>query len=128
MLTVETTTRGVLFQQGQANMLMRRYADDVERETAEYGEGLVHFYLASSLKRPTGYYQSQIAIRYRGGDPVVSDGGVIYGPWLEGVGSRNSPATRFPGYATFRKVTQIVDRDAGVIADRVWQRYTGAFS
>lgn len=120
-------SRGALFEPGRANMLMRRYADDVEKETAEYAESLVHFYLAGSLKNPTGHLQSKIGIRYRGGDPMVTDGGVIYGPWIEGVGSRNFPVTRFRGYSTFRRVAQIVDRDAGRIADRVWNRYVGRF-
>lgn len=118
--------RGALFD-GSAPMLLRRYADDVEREVAEYGLNLVHFHLAANLKHPTGYYQSHVQIRYEGGDPNISDGGVVYGPWLEGVGSRNSPVTRFKGYRVFRTVGQIVDRDAGRIADRVWDRYVGRF-
>jgi hypothetical protein len=36
---------------------------------------------------------------------VVDDSNVIYGPWLEGVGSRNEK-TRFKGYFTFRKAAQ----------------------
>lgn len=124
---IRMASRGALFQPGQANMLLRRYADDCERETAEYALNLVQFHLASHLKNPTGYYQSQVDIRYRGGDPEVNDNRVIYGPWLEGVGSRNSPVTRFKGYHVFRTVAQIVDRDAGRIADRVWSRYAGRF-
>ncbi len=123
---IRMSGRGALFD-GRANMLLRRYADDVEKEVAEYALNLVQFHLASHLKHPTGYYQSQVAIRYRGGDPMVTDGGVIYGPWLEGVGSRNSPVTRFKGYKTFRTVAQVVDRDAGRIADQVWRRYAGRF-
>lgn len=41
----------------------------------------------------------------------VQDGGVVYGPWLEGVGSRNR-TTRFKGYFTFRTVTQEMDEKA----------------
>jgi len=33
---------------------------------------------------------------------LITDGGVVYGPWLEGVGSRNE-VTRFKGYSSFRK-------------------------
>jgi len=32
----------------------------------------------------------------------VSDGGYLYGPWLEGTSQRNK-STRFKGYGTFRK-------------------------
>jgi hypothetical protein len=30
----------------------------------------------------------------------------VYGPWLEGVGSRNFPVTRFRGYHAFRVAAQ----------------------
>jgi hypothetical protein len=118
---------GALFSAPRTNMLLRRYADDTERTVAEYALGLVRAHLVGVLKQPTGYYQSQVQVRYRRGDPEVSDGGVIYGPWLEGVGSRNAPVTRFKGYSTFRRVGQVVDQQAGRIADRVWSRYAGAF-
>lgn len=118
---------GALFSGPRTNMLLRRYADDCEREVAEYALNLVHFNLASSLKNPTGRYQSQVQIRHVGGDPEVSDGGMIYGPWLVGVGSRNFPVTRFRGYSSFRRARQIADRDAGRIADGVWSRYVGQF-
>jgi hypothetical protein len=39
---------------------------------------------------------------------VLTDGGVIYGPWLEGTSSRNM-TTRFKGYASFRKVAKWLD-------------------
>jgi hypothetical protein len=32
---------------------------------------------------------------------VVTDRWIRYGPWLEGVGSRNAPVTRFKGYHTY---------------------------
>jgi hypothetical protein len=113
---------------GRANMLMRRYLRDVEDAVAEYALDLVMFYLQASLKTQTPYYRTRIHIDRTGGDPRVTDGGVIYGPWLEGVGSRNYPTTRFRGYATFRRVAGVVDRDAEDIADRVWrQRYARHF-
>lgn len=36
---------------------------------------------------------------------LITDGGVIYGPWLEGTSSRNE-TTRFKGYASFRKTVE----------------------
>jgi hypothetical protein len=52
----------------------------------------------------------------------VHDDGVIYGPWLEGTGSRNAPVTRFPGYGSFRRASQQLDREIGGIADRILTR------
>ena len=74
-------------------------------EVADYAKFEVLSQLHAVLQHPTGHYESQIT------DQTISptlhrihDSGVIYGPWLEGVGSRNYPVTRFPGYHTFRVV------------------------
>lgn len=67
----------------------------------------VQFNLDGSIKNPTPYYETQINIRGYMTDRVVNDRGVIYGPWLEGTGSRNA-TTRFKGYASFRKARQDV--------------------
>ncbi len=42
---------------------------------------------------------------------------VIYGPWLEGTGSRNK-TTRFKGYATFRKVRGRIEQKSRYVVDR----------
>lgn len=112
---------------GNGNMLLRRYVKDVQHTVATYAEAQVQLRLARVLKKETPYYATQVGIRYRSGNPVVDDNRVIYGPWLEGVGSRNSPVTRFAGYATFRRTAQMVDRQVPHIADRVWRRYAGRF-
>ena len=44
----------------------------------------------------------------------VHDSNVVYGPWLEGVSSRNQQ-TRFKGYAMFRNARQQLDRIAVTI-------------
>jgi hypothetical protein len=43
------------------------------------------------LQHPTGYYQSKITVERAGTGYRVTDQGVVYGPWLEGTGSRNAP-------------------------------------
>lgn len=119
--------RGALFDASQSTMLMRRYARDTEEQTAEFAKNQVMLNLARSLRTRTPYYETQVAVRWRGGHPVVDDNRVVYGPWLEGVGSRNFPVTRFRGYASFRRANQATERAAGDIADRVWRRYAGRF-
>lgn len=54
--------------------------------------------------RGTGYYATQIQRTTLApyNDQRVHDGGVVYGPWLEGVSKRNN-STRFKGYHAFRK-------------------------
>ncbi len=64
------------------------------------------------LRNPTGFYRSNIKTATIGGLHNVTDSGVIYGAWLEGIGSRNFPATSFKGYATFRIIQRMIERDA----------------
>lgn len=75
--------------------------------------------LVRVLRNPTGFYESNIRMNAVAEDVVVHDNGVIYGPWLEGVGSRNFPRTRFRGYHTFRAVERRLQSKAPEIADRV---------
>jgi hypothetical protein len=50
---------------------------------------------------------------------IVHDSNAIYGPWLEGTGSRNQ-TTRFKGYAMFRRTTQQLERESsGILQKRV---------
>jgi hypothetical protein len=46
----------------------------------------------------------------------IHDSEVVYGPWLEGVSSRNQ-TTRFKGYAAFRNATQQLERKKGTILE-----------
>jgi hypothetical protein len=73
-----------------------------KEEIGKEGVTMIQSSLDQVLQHPTGYYRSQIQYDTAEADTVIGDGGVVYGPWLEGVGSRNSPVTRFPGYHTFR--------------------------
>lgn len=49
-----------------------------------------------------GNYRRNISSVVRRLRAIISDGGVIYGPWLEGTSSRNQ-TTRFKGYGMFRR-------------------------
>lgn len=72
------------------------------------------------LQHPTGRFQSAAPSMQRSGDTItVDDGGVIYGPWLEGVGSRNA-RTRFKGYSTFRRMAQEAqDRAEAIVGHEI---------
>jgi hypothetical protein len=106
---------------GRAPGLVRDFLADATRDIAEQGEIDVRTHLARVLKHPTGYYQSNIRHDRVGADMVVHDHGVVYGPWLEGTGSRNQ-TTRFKGYATFRRTTQQLQGKADTIAARALAR------
>ncbi|MFJ8146558.1 hypothetical protein ACIQ6R_16025 [Streptomyces sp. NPDC096048] len=109
---------------GRAGRALHDYADDVEYQVAIEGERMVHQRLRQVLRQPTGYYQSKISVdRTSTGRYQVHDQRVIYGPWLEGTGSRNSPVTIFPGYFTFRRTKPLLDRKAPQIARDLLARY-----
>jgi hypothetical protein len=42
---------------------------------------------------------------------------IIYGYWLEGIGSRNFPKTRFRGYRMWRETTQQIQAEAADLAE-----------
>lgn len=110
---------------GQADVLAAAMARDIEQEVADVGEAMVWAELPHVLQNPTGRYQSVIRSEPAGAGTDVTDGGIVYGPWLEGIGSRNYPDTRFRGYATFRRVTQALDGRVELIAEPIVDRYVG---
>ena len=59
----------------------------------------------------TGNYRRNIHSEVRELTAIISDSGVVYGPWLEGIGSRNA-TTRFKGYAMFRRTSEWLNEQA----------------
>ena len=113
--------KGPLFD-GEADHLARAMCDDIEQAVADEGASMVGVELPRVLKHPTGRYQSGITTEPGSAGIDVTDGGIVYGPWLEGIGSRNR-TTRFKGYATFRRVTQALTGRAKGIAEPIVDRY-----
>jgi len=93
-------------------------AQTAEEAIGEFGVNLVQQRLGEVLKNPTGFYQSQIETDRAGPSTVVTDGGVKYGPWLEGTSSRNQ-SSRFKGYATFHRTAREVQAAAQKVAEPV---------
>lgn len=115
MITV-TIDRGGPFFDGRATKQIQNACDAIEQRVATIGASMIRTELHKVLRIETPYYRLQ---NEAAPDPPgwkIWDRGVIYGPWLEGVGSRNFPVTRFKGYATYRRTFQAIDRRAGVIA------------
>lgn len=119
----QTSINGPLFN-GEAQRAIEDFQTEAESTIADYTVNEIQAELGSVLKNPTGYYKSKIQTNRQSDDNIVSDSGVVYGPWLEGVGSRNK-STRFKGYATFRRVTQRISNEVGPIAERVLPKYLG---
>lgn len=122
----EVIVRGPLFN-GRVLAETEVMTSDIERTIADDAVNKVHNYLGQVLQHPTGYYESQIQTDRASDGVRVTDGGVIYGPWLEGTGSRNE-TTRFKGYHTFREVAQEIDREAGAVAREVALKHEAAMN
>lgn len=102
---------GPLFD-GRAHRIMDEFVDELEEDGAEEALEDIRSIFHASFKNPTGFYESNVRIHHPGGHPEVWDGGSagpVYGPWLEGVGSRNE-TTRFKGYHAFRTAAGILQR------------------
>lgn len=122
-MTVTVVISGPLFT-GHPDAVIDAYLDEATREVAAQGYADVMDILNQSIRNPTPYYETQVTIEAARDDLVVHDRGVIYGPWLEGVSSRNA-STRFKGYAAFRKATQRLQTKAPQLAQRLLPKYLG---
>lgn len=109
---------GPLFN-GIAATVVRDMVRDVEQALADQGQNMVLGRLIQVIRKPTPYYWTQIEqINRRGGIEVTGES-VIYHWWLEGVGSRNFPVTRFKGYRSFEITARALDARAESVAEPV---------
>ena len=102
---------------GKAPAIIKTAVSQVSEDVGQQIYDAVQGRLQQVLQHPTGHYQSKVRVDVSQGDAVISDGGVIYGPWLEGTSSRNG-RSRFKGYATFRKVLQDQQKKAVALAEK----------
>jgi hypothetical protein len=107
---------------GRAQLQADNACEDITRSVAILGASMVRTELHRVLRQETPYYRLQNEARPDPPGWMIWDRRVIYGPWLEGIGSRNR-TTRFKGYATYRRMTQQIDRRAGVVATYTMRRY-----
>lgn len=114
MADIEITLSGPLFD-GRAAAEIKAAEQDILDAIAQQADANVMTNLNASIRNPTPYYETQINVRNATDSRVVNDRGVIYGPWLEGTGSRNA-TTRFKGYSSFRRAAQTTEQQAQMLA------------
>lgn len=113
--------------EGRGAAIVKVMTEVAVEELADYTRYEVLTQLDSVLQNPTGYYESQVrSERVAPGVYSINDSNVIYGPWLEGIGSRNAPVTKFAGYHTFRIVRNRMAQKARVVAEAAIARQMGA--
>lgn len=110
----------------RGDMYIEDVASEIVSELIQQGQSEAQLLMAQTFQNPTPYYETQVQF-YQVSDweGVVDDRGIIYGPWLEGVGSRNK-TTRFKGYWNWRNATRILQKYANdlsrMAADRLADR------
>lgn len=122
-IQTRTTTSGALFDR-RANQIFEEFTEDLEGEGAEWALSHIRGTFHTHFKHPTGYYESHVEIHNTSTGLEVWDGGEagpVYGPWLEGVGSRNS-STRFKGYHAFRKAATALEARIESMGERLLRR------
>jgi hypothetical protein len=116
-------THGALFD-GRSRRIFSEFERDLEEDGAEWALDHIRGTFHTHFKQPTGYYESHVHIRNSTHGLRVEDGGnngPVYGPWLEGVGSRNN-TTRFKGYHAFRNAAQALQQRFEGMGERLLSR------
>ena len=111
---------GPMFRPGMVASFDRAVTREIDLAVADYALWRVKAYNASDFRNPTGHYRSLLHVQ-RSGLVQVTDSHCVYGPWLEGTGSRNR-SSRFKGYHHWRRARQDVERAARRIANQVVAR------
>lgn len=119
---VTVTFSGALFTD-HPDAVIDAFLDEACRQVAAQGVADVHDILNREIANPTPYYETQVRVDAAHGGYVVHDK-VIYGPWLEGLTSRNA-ATRYKGMHHYRRAGQQLEREAPVLAERLLPKYLG---
>jgi hypothetical protein len=123
MSTFVVSKSGPLFD-GRAELAAANAARDIEKTVATLGASMIRSQLQLVLRKQTPVYRLKVVAVPTNPHWKIWDQRMIYGPWLEGTGSRNK-TTRFKGYRTFRiTVIRIQDR-ANFLAPGITARWIG---
>lgn len=121
---IDVVMSGPLFDGGTSTKAVDAYLEEVRAEIAQEGVNRIKSELGRVLKHPTGHYKGSIQTDRSTQNNIITDGGVVYGPWLEGVSSRNR-STRFKGYSTFRRMTQQLNSEVQQIVEKELPKLVG---
>src|SRR6266568_1058040 len=98
----DTKVHGPLFDH-RADAAVYQWLDASKKDVAQLAVNTLHDVAQRRFKVNTGHYESVIqtetVVR---NDVRIHDGGIVYGPWLEGTSKRNN-STRFKGYHLWRR-------------------------
>mgnify|MGYP005821522085 CR=1 FL=1 len=134
-ITTQWEMKGAIFD-GRAPHLLKDVMSGAVKELIEDGESILGQKLrpasagvyegslvgGTRVQTSTGNYRRNISTRITELNGLITDGGVVYGPWLEGISSRNM-TTRFKGYMTFRKTSQELEKKSREVFNKYLRRF-----
>ena len=110
MPSIKVSMHGPIFQAGLPASVVQDTLRGAVGDLVAEGEREVKLQLYPGHGLKTGHYRrsvhGEVSASLHG---RVHDSNVVYGPWLEGVSSRNQKS-RFKGYAMFRNATQKLEK------------------
>ena len=125
---IDVEISGPLFKKGAK--ITRDAMEDAVQELMELGQDRLNqglrprpagVYLSAQQARlgrkSVGNYAKNVQGEREGLNARIDDGGVIYGPWLEGTSSRNQ-STRFKGYGAFRLTGQWLEKKSDDVLEK----------
>jgi hypothetical protein len=123
MAKVIVTGSGPLFD-GRAERDMQSASDEWVQNLAILGASIVRQTENASFRTQTPHARMLVEAKQDPPGWKIWDQNLIYGPWLEGTGSRNR-TTRFKGYASFRRSVQVINARAKEIGQPIVARWAG---
>lgn len=94
---------------------LQKASSNLETDLAQDAVDSVRKVIRSRARNPTGRYERAVTSNRVSDSVKVHDGGIVYGPWLEGVSSRNG-STSFKGYHQFEIARKSLRKQAKVKA------------
>lgn len=109
LIDIEVHGTGPLFD-GRAKPIIDDWLNETVDDLAVKGLDQIQFWMNVYFRDQTPFYATQVIHERAGEDQVIHDQGVVYGPWLAGIGSRNA-TSRFRGYPHWRKTVQYLEQE-----------------
>lgn len=121
-MAIEVDFAGVFWDKSATDKIMSDYQEDVLDEVALQTGVKVVDAMQAAFVAPRPYYWTTVGVEYVSATrrKVTDYGSVVYNFWLEGIGSRNFPATRFRGYGHWRATRNAMAPRARGIARDIW--------
>jgi len=130
---MKVTQTGPLFEKG--TKIIKGMTEQFAQRLMELGEQRLDIVLrpkpppgvykttaeAQKGKASTGHYRRNVIGERKGLEAIITDSGVVYGPWLES--GKGRPGRRFKGYHAFRQTGEWLKKQMKSEAKDYTKRY-----